>query len=61
MLNNVMNKDLEDLKSFANIRHYAGHEEHFIYNMGAYYKLGKAPQTTLDFLCLTYVGGQSLN
>jgi len=55
-------KDLADLKAFANIRRFTGEEKSVVYERKVgVYSLNTQPKTLVDFLFLTYVAGQELN
>jgi hypothetical protein len=54
-------KDLADMRIFANIRADSGHEEHYVYKKGNSFQFGKAPETPAQFAALVAVGNQEFN
>lgn len=56
------NKDLQDLKAFANIRAYGNDDRCAVYSKGNNsYGLAQKPSTPIEFKNLIYVGGQENN
>jgi hypothetical protein len=55
------NSDLKDLRSFANIRAFSGHEDCFVYADGNSYRFAPAPESAEEMGKLIYAPGQENN